>query len=212
MTVVYEVRTRHTKQVLKDFIIFREAIQNIHVNFRLIVLGICGLTLAYIGKDISKFSYVCVGFAALMFLFALVRRPWGVAKLGASDKLYQRQDELQLLFGEKEFQVNNLGLNEELHIKYGEVEYMYADENYYYISVNNEDLYMLPKGDFTMGTADSFYNFMMHKTKQEFRPVKIGWRTKADILGKAFVQAREENRKANEEKEKNRKNKKQNQE
>lgn len=209
MTAVYEVRTKHTKQVLKDFIIFREAIRNIHINFRLIVLGICGITLAYIGKDISKFSYVCLGFAALMFLFALVRRSWGVLKLGAADKLYQRQDELQLVFGEKEFHVNNLGTNEELHIRYGEVEYMYADDTYYYISVNNEDLYMLPKADFVMGTAESFYNFMMGKTKKEFRPVKISWKMKLDILGQGLLQVREENKKTNEEKQ-NRKNRKKN--
>lgn len=207
MTAVYEVKTKHTKQVLKDFIIFREAIRNIHINFRLIVLGICGITLAYIGKDISKFSYVCLGFAVIMFLFALIRRSWGVARLGSADELYQTQAELQLLFGEKEFRVNNRGTNEEIRVKYGEVEFMYADDTYFYISVNNEDLYMLPKTDFTIGTSDDFYSFMMHKTGKDFLPVKISWQEKLNVLGQAFVMTREENRRANDEKEKKKKKK-----
>ena len=59
MTPVYEVRTKHTEQVLKDFISFKEAERNAHITFRLVMLGIC--VDLYIRDPGSSDICVCAG-------------------------------------------------------------------------------------------------------------------------------------------------------
>ena len=49
MTSIYEAKTVHTEQMLKDFITFREAAKNRHINFQLLMIGGCAATLAVIG-------------------------------------------------------------------------------------------------------------------------------------------------------------------
>ena len=73
MTPVYEVRTKHTEQVLKDFISFKEAERNAHITFRIVMLGICDVTLAYLGKG-SALTYIFGILAVLTFAFALARK------------------------------------------------------------------------------------------------------------------------------------------
>lgn len=192
MTPVYEVRTKHTKKVLNDFIAFREAITHSHVTFRLIMLGICSVTLSYLGRDIKGIMYTCGVLAVVFLVFAAVRRPIGVSRLASADKNYQNQSEIHFIFGESEFRVENEDAEGIQRFKYGEVEYMYTDDTYFFINANNEDLQMIPKADFSLGTADGFYDFMMHKTGRDFLPVKLSWRMKLGILKDAWGQMEEE--------------------
>ena len=64
------------------------------------------------------------------------------------------------------------------------------DDNYFYINVNNEDLHMIPKGDFTMGTPGEFREFMERKTEKLFQPVKLSWKAKFFILKQALEDKR----------------------
>lgn len=194
MTPVYEVRTKHTDQVLKDFITFREAARNIHITFRLVVLSICSLTLAALGKG-TVLTYIFAVIAVIILAFTAVRKRIAFSKLAKADVNYEKKSEIHFIFGESEFRVDNPDAGDEQRIKYGEVEFMYADDNYFYINVNNDDLHMIPKGDFTLGDAEGFYDFFMHKTGKIFQPLKLSWKMKADIFKQALAETREENSK-----------------
>lgn len=185
MTSIYEAKTVHTEQMLKDFITFREAAKNRHINFQLLMIGGCAATLAVIGKG-GAVTYI-FGVVAILFVgFALVRKRIAFSKLAKADVNYQTQSEIEFVFGESGFRVNNPDAEKEQRIRYAEVTLMYVDDNYFYINVNNEDLHMIPKGDFTMGTPGEFREFMERKTEKLFQPVKLSWKTKFFILKQAL--------------------------
>lgn len=192
MTPVYEVRTKHTKEVLKDFIDFREDVAHSRVTFQLIMMGICSWTLAFVGREMNWALYGGIIVGIIFFAFAAVRKKIAVSRLAAADTNYQNQSEIHFIFGESEFRVENQDAGDEQRFKYGEVEYMYADNKYYFINANNEDMHMIPKGDFTLGSAEAFYDFMMHKTKKDFLPVKLSWSMKKGILRQAWHDMEEE--------------------
>lgn len=193
MTPVYEVKTKHTKETLRDFLIFRERARNTNINFRFGMLTICCLTLAFIGREEPVLIGISLGLAVLLGGFALIRRPLGVHQLAKADVAYQKQSELHFVFGESEFRLTDGTTGETSHIKYGEVTLMYSDEKYYYINVNNDDLHMLPKSDFVLGNAEAFYDFFMNKTGKDFLAVKLPWKVKLGVMKQALIQTREEN-------------------
>ena len=187
MTPVYEVRTKHTEQVLKDFISFKEAERNAHITFRIVMPGICDVTLAYLGKG-SALTYIFGILAVLTFAFALARKPIGVRRLAKADKNYQNQSEIHFIFGESEFRIENPDAGDPQRVKYGEVAFMYTDNKYYYINVNNEDMHMIPKEDFTLGSPEGFYDVIMDKTGKQLKPLKLTWKMKTSILKQAWME------------------------
>lgn len=191
MTPVYEAKTVHTDQMLKDFITFRERAKNRHINFQLVMMGICSATLAVIGRG-GPVTYIFGVIALLLIGFALIRKRIAFSKLAEADINYKTQHEIEFVFGEGEFRVNNPDAEKEQRIRYAEVNLMYADDNYFYINVNNEDLHMISKTDFTLGGPESFQKFMEQKTGQLFQPVRLSWKMKLFILKQALQEKREE--------------------
>lgn len=192
MTPVYEVRTKHTKEVLKDFIAFREAVKKAHVDFRLFMLGVCSVTVAIMARDMKGFLYTFSVLAILFFGFLLIRKPLALSKLEKADENYQRQSELYFMFGESGFRVTNEDIGDEKRFKYGDIAFMYSDSKYYYINTNNEDLHMLPAADFVLGDPADFKEFVEHKTNQTIQPVKLPWRVKWGIIKQAWAMRMQE--------------------
>ena len=181
MTPVYEVKTKHTQKVLEDFITFTYKIKYPRVTMNLVILSMCFLAFAYVVRG-GTGMYVFAVLAAVVFLFAMLRKKIGVSKLKKVDVNYQKQSEIHLIFGESEFIVENPDMDQNDHVKYGEISYIYGDDVYYYISINNEDLQMLPKTDFTLGDQAAFYDFIMDKTKKPVRPVHIPWKMRFKLM------------------------------
>lgn len=148
---------------------------------------ICDVTLAYLGKG-SALTYIFGILAVLTFAFALARKPIGVRRLAKADKNYQNQSEIHFIFGESEFRIENPDAGDPQRVKYGEVAFMYTDNKYYYINVNNEDMHMIPKGDFTLGSSEGFYDFIMDKTGKQLKPLKLTWKMKSNILKQAWME------------------------
>lgn len=182
MTPVYEVKTVHTKKVLKDFVTFTYLMKNPAMTAMIIVFAACFYTLAYIGRDRPALYIPCIILGTIVFLFALLRKYIAVGKLAKADPNFQNQTVIHLTFGEKEFTVEDAGQSGVQHLKYAEIAFIYADNEYYYISVNNEMIHMIPKGDFITGTSEEFYQFISNKTGKEIRPTKIPWKTRIQLM------------------------------
>lgn len=58
---------------------------------------------------------------------------------------------------------------------YNQVSCFYGDEKNYYLGVNNDDLYLLPRKAFTEGNEEEFLKFIEKKSgeKYEFLPMKV---------------------------------------
>lgn len=182
MTPVYEVRTRHTKKVLEDFIGFTFKMRNPRMTAMIAVFGVCLYTLAYIARDKKGIWITCLILGTLIIIFAFTRKKIAVSKLAKNDPNYQNQTDIHFVFGEKEFTVEDAMTDGAEHLKYGEIAYIYADDQYYYISINNEVLHMIPKSDFQLGSAEAFYQFISNKTKKDIRPTSIPWKMRIRMM------------------------------
>lgn len=171
MTPVYEVDTRHTKEVLYAFIKFQTEINSRYATFKLAVFGAGFLTLAWIGRERLIFTIVCAVLGLFFLFLAFGRKFISFRNLSKSDPLYQKQQDIHMTFGHSGFSVENG--EETKNYKYGELKGMYADAEYFYLHTDDDDLLVIPKTDFTNGTADDFYPFLMDKTKKDIKPVKI---------------------------------------
>lgn len=181
MTPVYEVKTKHTDDVLRAFIKFSNGMNHGNVTFRLCLLGFCfGLIgMAFRGNK-SMYVWMAIGIAVI--LFALFRTRISFAKLAKNDPNYQNGSGISFLFGHSEFEVKNDEKKEIQHLKYGEITGAYKDKEYYYISVNNEDLHILPLKDFTMGSAEAFDGFLSAKIKKDLMPVNLPLKEKFRLM------------------------------
>ena len=47
---------------------------------------------------------------------------------------------------------------------------------------------MIPKGDFTLGSSEGFYDFIMDKTGKQLKPLKLTWKMKTNILKQAWME------------------------
>lgn len=202
MTPVYEVRTKHTKKVLEDFIAFTYKIKYPRVTMNLIVMAACLAVFAFLAKG-KVFMYILLAVSAALFIFALARKRIGVSKLAKADKNYQNQSEIHLMFGESGFQIENQDMGQNDRVRYGEISYQYVDDNYYYLSINNDDLQMLPKADFTMGDPVAFYDFITDKTGKPMLPTYLPWKVRIhmmmqyrDARAEAVKQRQEEQKKS----------------
>ncbi len=210
MTPVYEVRTKHTKKVLEDFITFTFKMKNPTMTAMIAIFGICFYTLAYIGRDRLFLVIPCIILGTVIVVFAFTRKKIAFSKLSKNDPNYQNQSEICFVFGEREMTIENGTGDGIQHVKYGEIPFIYGDNNYFYISINNEMVHLIPKTDFTIGTPEGFYDFISNKTKQDVRPVHIPWKVRIRLMLEYRDARAEAVKREQEEKQRQKKNKKKN--
>lgn len=172
MTSIYKVNTKHTKKILEDFISFTYRMRANMIVGKLIVFATSFLLLAYISKG-SSLMYVFAAIGIFILIFILFRKKLAFRKLAKNDLNYQKQSEIVFTFGYSEFLIDNKEVEEVEHVRYAQISSLYKDEGYYYIGVNNEDMHMLPKADFTMGTPETFEAFIGKCAGKEVRPTKV---------------------------------------
>lgn len=204
MTPVYEVKTKHTKKILEDFIKFTYRIKYPRVTTNLLILSACFAAFAYFTRG-SVGMYIFIVLAVLLAGFTLSRHRISFKKLAKVDINYQNQSEIHVIFGESEFHIENADLSQNARIKYPEISYVYVDDNNYYISINNEDLQLLPKADFVLGDPVQFYDFLSNKTGQPIRPLYIPWKVRIRMMMEYRDIRAEEAKKRQEEKKKKKK-------
>lgn len=183
MTAVYEVVTRHTKETLKAFLRFKEQVKGRHPGRQLLIIGVCSIVLQFFART-PRLSLIFTVIGVVMLLLALIQHPLSVYNLGKTDPYYQSQRDIRFVFGEREFRI--LHQEEEIKVQYGEIAYIYGDETYFYLSVNNSDLHIIGKNDFVQGEAEGFYEFLSHKTGKIIVPVRLSWMMKWEILKQAW--------------------------
>ena len=173
MTPVYTIKTKHTKEVLEAFIKFTYKVKSGNMTFRLCLFGSGFLMIAYMVRDsiIPLISFGLLG--VLVLFFAFMRKNIAFQKLSQNDPNYQSGSEITFSFGQGNFTVEGVAAQEKQHVQYGQVSCIYQDEDYFYLGVDNEDLHVLPKRDFTEGDPERFGEFVAGKSDHKVVPVKV---------------------------------------
>ncbi|MGO5053758.1 YcxB family protein [Lachnospiraceae bacterium LCP25S3_G4] len=191
MTPVYKVKTKHEKEVLKAFIKLTYRVRHPKSTSRLCIFGIMLFFLAYAFNG-TLGTYICAGLGGVFIVFAFTRQNIALRKLMANDELYQKQTEVQFTFGESEWVIHNGLSDPKQHIKYGEINVAYKDSQYYYLSVNNQELHVLPRKDFIQGDEEAFQDFLEGKIGEPLKPLNIPRKEKWRIFKEALAIAWEQ--------------------
>lgn len=157
---------KHSKKVLQQFIQFTYRINSPKAAFRMCVFASCFFLLAYAFRG-GQAMYILCAIGLGIIAFAFFRKYIAFFKLAGNDPNYQSQADIYLTFGENEFTINQPEQKEQ-HVKYKELSHIYEEEETYYLNINNEELHVLPKEDFTVGDAADFGKFIETKTGKKF--------------------------------------------
>ena len=131
MTVKYRVKTKHTKELLKEFVKFSFRVNHPKTTLRLFVIGVGFLI---IGTGIERGSlamWMCLVIGILLCIFAFARHHIGVMQLKGNDEIYQNDWEVDTSFLDGEIRIKNSGETKGFSKSYKEVAALYMDENNY---------------------------------------------------------------------------------
>lgn len=176
----FKVETVKTEETLQDFILFMYRVKNSGGTFKMVVLGLGMIVIGYLAKEKPPAAIGCTIVGVVTLLFAIFKHKLAVRQLKKSDIAYKEQTKLGFEFsGSGIYVYKNDELDENIG-GYSHVTCLYGDEKNYYVGINNEDLFLLPRKDFTEGSQEEFAAFVEKRSneKYEFTPatVKNKWR------------------------------------
>ena len=187
MNIVYKAVTKHTKQMLRDFVRFTYRMQHPKSTFRLCVFGAGFWTLTPFLRGDMPARILLAVFGGFIVVFALTRHLIAANRLAEHDEYYQKQTEIIFLFGEKEFSIQTG--TDEVPMKYTEISQVYKDKRNYYLWLNNEDIQVLPRADFATGDEETYETFISQKIKKEVLPLYLPLRERLILMNEARKQA-----------------------
>lgn len=220
METKFKVVMKKDAEVLKDFISFTYRAKGAVGRYKMRVLAL-GLVIIGVlaAKGGSMTAGIVMGAIGVLFLvFSMFLPQIAVLRLKKADLAYQNQTELTYAFTNGSIYVYENGELSQNVGGYNNVSCFYGDEKNYYVGVNNDDLYLLPKKYFVEGKEEEFLEFIEKKSneKYEFLPMtmKNKWMVKKMEMrqqdleyNERAAKLRAEDKKKKEERKANRKSK-----
>ena len=182
MTVKYRVKTKHTKELLKEFVKFSFRVNHPKTTLRLFVIGVGFLIIGTGMERGSLAMWMCLVIGILLCIFSFARHYIGVMQLKGNDEIYQNDWEVDTSFLDGEIRIRNSGETKGFSKSYKEVAALYMDENNYYIGIEGDNLYPLPRKCFVEGKQEEFENFIKKKTGQKMMYVPFRMKNKFAII------------------------------
>lgn len=182
MTPIFKVVMKHTKEVLMDFIQFDNRVRHPRAKLHLYVIGIGFLALGVSSRENLPVMFGVGGFGLLWLIVLVMGKRIAFAKLSAKDDDYINQITTVFTFGQKEIEVTKSSWNEKLNVQYSELNAIYEGGGYFYLSRNNEELYMIPFDCFVMGEVDKYRQFLAAKTGKEWIVTKMSFRERIRMI------------------------------
>ena len=177
METKFKVIMKKNDEVLKDFISFTYRAKGAMTRYKmrihalgLVIIGVLAI------RDDNVVAGTIIGIIGITFLVvSFFLSKIAMTKLKAADLAYQNQTELTYAFTNSSIYVYENGELSQNVGSYNNVSCFYGDEKNYYVGVNNEDLYLLPKKSFVEGDAEEFLEFVEKKSGEqyEFLPLKL---------------------------------------
>ena len=130
----------------------------------------------------SLAMWMCLVIGILLCIFSFARHYIGVMQLKGNDEIYQNDWEVDTSFLDGEIRIRNSGETKGFSKSYKEVAALYMDENNYYIGIEGDNLYPLPRKCFVEGKQEEFENFIKKKTGQKMMYVPFRMKNKFAII------------------------------
>lgn len=163
MIIKFKIVTNRDKAMTKSFVVFLDNIKHRHVTIRLCIMGILMLSVVIFvpGNLIGILIFSILG---ILFLF------FGIFRHSiAAAKIYKTIcSDTEILINTYVFEDNGLSVytNESLEKaggSYKQIASFYENEKNFFILMNKDELYVLPKKDFVIGDVDEFRQYIETK-------------------------------------------------
>ena len=177
--VLYKVVTKRDSDIIKAFITFTYRVLHPQVTTRMLFYGLLILVPGFFIK-IQWLSITCFVLGALIILVGLFRQYISLALTKKSDEDYINGSEFVYEFTQNDASFYRNGELAAYSSKYKDIDAVFYDEKYYYLSLRNRDFFVIPMDRFTIGDPSTFGDFMYKRCKKVCRwiPVKFSNRIK----------------------------------
>ena len=162
METKFKVVMKRDDEAMKEFLSFRYRAQGQANRAKLYIFAVGMLAIGYFaakGGNVTMGNIIAV-VGILMVLSGMVLPKVALARLKKMDESYQAKKEFTYVFARGSMYVYE---NDELSQNVGsykQVSCFYEDEKNFYVGINNDDLYLLPRKGFVEGDAKDFVEFI----------------------------------------------------
>lgn len=190
MKAIYQVETRHSEQMLKDFIKFRYKVLYPKSAYRLSVMAVGFILIGLLARGHSL--PITVGglvLGGLLLLLVVFRKQLALGRLKRSDPLYRHQEQIVQSFGAGEFIIENTTEGSRRQFNYTQVSGFYKDRRNLFLVLDNEELQVLPLADVVSGESEQLADFLFHKTAKQPRDLALPLKERIRLMNEARKEA-----------------------
>lgn len=175
MECKFGVRVIRDMGMMKTCIRFNNRVHHPRVSMHLFVIGVVLLGMpAAAGKGPVLRDAACMILGSFFVFMSLFRQNIAAARMKKNTEI-EWNEELFYLFGQKGVQAIKDGNTVNIG-GYKNIFRLWEDERNYYVGMNEDDLLILPKAGFEIGSAEEFRDFVLEKSNAGY-----SW-TPADIV------------------------------
>jgi len=186
--VLYQVRTKRDSGVLKAYITFTYRVFHPKVTARMVLYGLLIIAPGFVVKA-QALKIVLWVLGGLVVLLGLFRQYISLALTKQSDEDHRNGTEFVYEFTQNDASFFRDGELTAYSSKYKDIDAVFYDEDYYYLSLTSREFFVIPMDRFTIGDPSTFGDFMYKRCKKVCRwiPAKFGNKLKKYRSSRAIV-------------------------
>lgn len=166
--ILYQVKTKRTSDIIKAYITFTYRVFHPQVTARMVLYGLLIFVPGFLVKA-QALKIVLWVLGAVVILLGFFRQYLSLAITKRSDEDYQSGIEFVYEFTQNEASFYRGGELTAYSSKYKNIDAVFYDEDYFYLSLKSRELFVLPKDKFTIGDPSTFSDFMYKRCKKTAR-------------------------------------------
>ena len=186
--VLYQIKTKRDSGVLKAYITFTYRVFHPKVTARMVLYGLLIIAPGFVVKT-QALKIILWVLGGLVVLLGLFRQYISLALTKRSDADYRNGTEFVYEFTQNDASFFRDGELSVYSNKYKDIDAVFYDEDYYYLSLTSREFFVIPMDRFTIGDPSTFGDFMYKRCKKVCRwiPAKLGNKLKKYRSGRAVV-------------------------
>ena len=186
--VLYQIKTKRDSGVLKAYITFTYRVFHPKVTARMVLYGLLIIAPGFVVKT-QALKIILWVLGGLVVLLGLFRQYISLALTKRSDEDYRNGTEFVYEFTQNDASFFRDGELSVYSNRYKDIDAVFYDEDYYYLSLTSREFFVIPMDRFTIGDPSTFGDFMYKRCKKVCRwiPAKLGNKLKKYRSGRAVI-------------------------
>ncbi|MBR3201235.1 MAG: YcxB family protein [Mogibacterium sp.] len=186
--VLYQIKTKRDSGVLKAYITFTYRVFHPKVTARMVLYGLLIIAPGFVVKT-QALKIILWVLGGLVVLLGLFRQYISLALTKRSDADYRNGTEFVYEFTQNDASFFRDGELSVYSSRYKDIDAVFYDEDYYYLSLTSREFFVIPMDRFTIGDPSTFGDFMYKRCKKVCRwiPAKLGNKLKKYRSSRAVI-------------------------